>query len=142
MPNVAVVLREEIQRLARKEVRAAVTPLKKHRADDRRAIAALKRHVAALERKVARLEKRSKGARAEPEAASTGPEIRFSPKWVANDRDRLGLSAKDYGQLVGVTGLTIYNWEKGKSRPRAKQLVAWARVRKMGKREAFRELEA
>ncbi len=38
-------------------------------------------------------------------------EVRFSAQWVMNDRDRLGLSAKNYGLLVGVSALTIYNWE-------------------------------
>ena len=56
---------------------------------------------------------------------------------VTNDRDRLGLSAKDYGLLVGVAGLTIHNWESGKARPRAKQLAAWGAVRRTGKWEAL-----
>ena len=55
--------------------------------------------------------------------------------------ERLGFSANDYGRLVGVAGLTIYNWEKGKSKPRDKQLAAWAEVRGIGKREAWRRLE-
>jgi DNA-binding transcriptional regulator YiaG len=33
-------------------------------------------------------------------------------------RTRLGLSAKDYGKLLGVSSLTVYNWENGKSKPR------------------------
>ena len=37
--------------------------------------------------------------------------------------------------------LTIYNWEKGKSKPRNQQLNAWANVRGIGKREALRRLE-
>lgn len=56
-------------------------------------------------------------------------------------RDRLGLSAKDYGLLVGVSGLTIYNWEQGKSRPRQAQLASLAAVRGIGKREANAKLE-
>ena len=37
-------------------------------------------------------------------------------------RSRLGLSAADYGKLVGVSGLTIHNWEHQKARPRKAQL--------------------
>ena len=73
--------------------------------------------------------------------ADKAKDVRFSPNWVYADRQRLGLSAKNYGRLVGVAGLTIYNWESGKSRPRAKQLVAWSEVRGIGKREAWRRLE-
>jgi len=72
---------------------------------------------------------------------SAAKAVRFSPKWVKADRQRLGLSAKDYGALVGVSILTIYSWESGKSRPRAERLAAWAEVRGIGKREAQRRLE-
>jgi len=54
---------------------------------------------------------------------------------------RLGLSAADYARLVGVSSLTIYNWEHGKSRPRKEQLAALVAVRGIGKREALRRLE-
>ena len=37
--------------------------------------------------------------------------------------------------------MTIYNWEKGNSRPQAKQLMAWGAVKTMGKREALRQLQ-
>ncbi|MCZ6688314.1 MAG: hypothetical protein O7H41_01800, partial [Planctomycetota bacterium] len=57
MPNIAAVLREEIVRLARKEVRATVGPLKKRVAELTRSNAALKKTVPALEREVARLSK-------------------------------------------------------------------------------------
>ncbi len=139
MPNVAVVLREEITRLARKEVKAQLGPLQKKSADQRRYIADLRRQLAKLEREVARLRK---GAGEPAQEDESSPQTRFSPKWVASDRKRLELSAREYAELVGVSMLTIYNWEKGKSRPRAKQLAAWAKVRAMGKREAWDRLES
>ena len=55
-------------------------------------------------------------------------------------RQRLGLSAADYGRLVGVSGLTIYNWEHDKARPRKAQLAALVAVRGIGKREALKKL--
>jgi len=51
------------------------------------------------------------------------------------------ISAADYAKLVGVARLTVYNWEKGKSRPRQAQLEALAGVRGLGKREAIARLE-
>jgi transcriptional regulator with XRE-family HTH domain len=50
------------------------------------------------------------------------------------------LSAKDYGKLMGVSGLTIYNWEAGKSKPRRSQLPKIVSVRGIGKREAMQRL--
>lgn len=141
MPNVASVLREEIIRLARKETRQQLGPLKKINAELRRTVAALKSQVTTLRRGLHFLEKQEKRRIQSMPEASAAKGTRFSPKWVKADRERLGLSALDYGLLVGVAGLTIYNWESGKSKPRAKQLAAWAAMRGIGKREALRRLE-
>ena len=141
MPNVASVLREEISRLARKEIRQQVGPLRKANAELRRTVSALKSEVTALHRKVRFLEQQEKRRlEAVPQKNAT-KRVRFSPRGVKADRQRLGLSAKDYGALVGVSSLTIYSWEGGKSKPRAERLAAWAEVRGIGKREAMRRLE-
>ena len=141
MPNVASVLRSEISRLARKEVRQEVGPLKKTTAELRRSVSTLKKEVATLQRKVRALEKQEKRRLEVVPKEGTAKAIRFSPKWVKADRQRLGLSAKNYGALVGVSSLTIYSWESGKSKPRAERLAAWAEIRGIGKREAQRRLE-
>ena len=141
MPDVASVLREEISRLARKEIRQQVGPLKKTNGELRRTVTALKSEVAALHRAVRFLEKQEKRRLEVAPKASAAEGVRFAARWVKADRERLGLSASDYGRLVGVAGLTIYNWEKGKSKPRDKQLAAWAKARGIGKREAWRRLE-
>ena len=51
-------------------------------------------------------------------------------------RERLGLSAEDFGKLLGVSAQSIYNWEHEKARPRAEQLGKVATLRGIGKREA------
>jgi DNA-binding XRE family transcriptional regulator len=68
--------------------------------------------------------------------------FRFSAKGLASLRQRLGLSAADCGLLVGASSQSIYNWEEGKVRPRAKHLPAIAALRSLGKREATARLEA
>ena len=140
MPNIAAVLKDEIRRLARKEIREQVGPLKKTVHEQRGTIADLKRQNADLLKRLAFLERREGKRLATPPPASKAADVRFSPKWVAADRKRLGFSANDYARLVGVSPLTIYNWEKGKSKPQAKQLAAWASVRGIGKRQATRRL--
>lgn len=50
-------------------------------------------------------------------------------------------SAADCGKLLGVTGQTVYNWERGQARPRQEQLAKIASLRRMGKREARGLLE-
>ena len=139
MPNIASILKAEIARVARKEVRGELQSLKKAAASYRSEIAQLKRRAQALERQVKGLGKGR--VRAAPEAqADEGPHLRFSAKGLASQRRRLGLSAEACGALVGATGQSVYKWESGKIRPRARHLPAIAALRKMGRREAAARL--
>jgi transcriptional regulator with XRE-family HTH domain len=54
----------------------------------------------------------------------------------------VGISAASYGQLVGVSGQTIYHWEQGKARPRAAQLERVAAVRGFSAREVAERLNS
>ena len=141
MSNMAVVLRDEIRRLARKEIRLMVGTTQKAVAQYRKEITNLKRQVSKQEKSVTQL-KRQLSERQEQPATEEEPleGIRFSARSVRAQRQRLGLSAADYGQLVGVSALTIYNWESGKSRPRQAQFAALVAVRGIGKREAAERL--
>lgn len=132
MTNIATMLKGEILRLARKEVRQEVEGLKKASAAYRSEIAALKRRLDVLE-KSSRRAQRKAVVSPEPEESI---KVRFSAKGLTKHRERLGLSASDYGKLLGVSGQTVYNWEAEKSRPRQAQLQAIAAVRKIGKRQA------
>lgn len=42
--------------------------------------------------------------------------------------------------LLNASSLSVYKWENGQAKPRAKHLAAIAEVRKMGKREAAKRL--
>ena len=142
MPNIATVLKDEIARVARKAVRSEIAGLRKATAAHRAEIAALKRRLQALEQELRRVAKaHAKGAsvgdaRAPPRA------LRFSPKSLASQRRRLGLSATDCALLLGTSGQSIYNWEGGKARPRAPQLAAIAALRNIGKKETAARLAA
>ena len=141
MPNIAVTLRQEITRLARREIRSQTQGLRKASAQFRRDIAELKRHASELKSEVALLERRV-GKHVAPQATEADQaKIRFAAKSVISQRRRLGISAADYGKLIGVTGHTIYKWEHGTSRPRRAQLSALASVRRLGKTEALARLE-
>jgi DNA-binding XRE family transcriptional regulator len=141
MPNIAAVLKQEISRIARREVRSETASLKKASAQYRRDIAKLKRQVSNLQGKVTLLEKQMLQNAAAPVGDADAKGIRFTAKGLRSQRKRLGLSAADYGKLVGVTDQTIYSWENGLSRPRKQQLPALASVRPLGKREVHARLE-
>jgi len=142
MTNIASVLKSEIARIARKEVRTEVDSLKKASSQHRSAIAQLRRHMSELEKKLKQskrsVETTSRGVPSE----STAPSRRFSANRLATHRAKLGLSAVAYGKLVGMSGATIYLWEQGKSRPNSEQLQRLATVRSLSRREALERASA
>ena len=146
MANLASVLKSEITRIARRELRTETESFKKAAAHYRSEIAALKRKVAELERQVAKVGKSM--AKATPDGAMLDGNgrgeitIRYSARSMTAQRKRLGLSAENMGKLFGVSGQTIYGWEAGDSRPRNGQMAAIAAVRKLGKADAAAIVES
>lgn len=138
MKNIASVLRTEISRLARKEVRAELEGLKKANAQHRSAIAELRRELAALQKQVKQVD-RQRTASARQEAAAERKH-RFSAARLAAHRNKLGLSAADYGRLVGMSGATVYLWERGDSRPRAEQVQQLAVLKAMSPTSILKHL--
>jgi DNA-binding transcriptional regulator YiaG len=144
MPNIANLLKSEIARVARKQVRAETLGLKQAIAPYRAQIADLKRRTRELEQQVSRLGRvAARATAAAPAAQEPGSRnLRFSAKGLAAQRKRLGLSAQAFGALIGASGQSVYKWEEGKTRPRAKHLPAIAMLRTMGKKEAAARLES
>ena len=147
MPNIASVLKFEIARLARKELRTATDGLKKSLTAQRTDIAALKRKVHELEKRLKSLSRERTSAAKASTAETANPGAvrernRFSAKGLAANRLRLGLSAADFGLLIGASGQSVYLWEAGRAQPRAKSLVAIVELRGIGKKEAAGRLAA
>ena len=142
MPNIAAVLKDEIARIARKEVRAQTEDFRKASSQYRTHIAALRRRIDTLERELKRVRKTGgRAAAAEKgDEEDSGRQLRFSAARFAAQRRKMGLSAADFATLLGVSGQSVYKWEHGEARPRAKQLEAIAALRGIGKREAAARL--
>ncbi len=141
MSNIATVLKEEIARLVRKQLRGETENLKKASSRYRSEIAALKRRIDVLEKQIASLGKTMQKQAAPAADRESTTKLRFKPQGMLARRTQLGLSAREMALLVGVSGQTIYHWEAGKTRPRPEQMANIAAVRKMGKREARARLE-
>ena len=140
MSNLMNELKSEISRLARKEARQVVAPVKKASANYRGLIAGLRKQLDALQNEVAALR------RVAPKAdkavlAKQAPEGRF---WITGPgvkalRKRLGLTQALFGKLAGVSVPTVIKWEgaKGKAPIRLKAAIARLQaIRKMGKKQA------
>jgi DNA-binding transcriptional regulator YiaG len=142
MANLAAALKDEICRLARKEIKSQVASTKKAVTQYRHEIASLKRQVQEQEKRIAFLEAQErKRLDDQPSRKPALAKARFSARSVKAQRDRLGLSALNYGRLVGVSAKSIYDWEQGTARPREAQREALAVLRGIGKREALAKLE-
>ena len=138
------VLNNHVRKLAKREVKSQLADLRRKSAVHRRDIAALKRIIAAVIRQIRSLGRSGSStskAGASALVADGRQGVRFSARSVRAQRRRLGLSAEQYAKLVGVSALTIYHWEAGKSRPRDKQLASLVAVRGIGKREALARLD-
>jgi DNA-binding transcriptional regulator YiaG len=138
MPNIVVVLKSEISRIARKEIRGENLALRKAVTTHRREIAALKRKIAQLDRQTTALGKVSR----RPTAAEsdTKTPTRFVAKGLVSMRKRLALSAADLARLLNVSMQSIYNWERKKATPRKEQVAAVVALRGVSKNEAHRRL--
>lgn len=140
MPNITSVLNDQIRRLARREINNQSRVVRRLTAQHRRDIAALKREVASLQKMVTFLERQEKRRVASAPTPAKMEGIRFRADGLKSHRQRLGISAEDYGRLVGASGLSVYHWESGKVRPRREQVAKLAGVRGLGKREAMKRL--
>jgi DNA-binding transcriptional regulator YiaG len=141
MTSLAIALKDEIRRLARKEIKAQTGHTARAVAQYRREIARLKRQQREQEKKISFLQAQTrKSLQAPSDATDLNGDARFSARSVKAQRRRTGLSAADYGKLVGVSPLTIYNWEQKKTRPRKEQFAALLSLRGLGKREALAKL--
>ena len=138
MPNIAQLLKDEISRLARKEVRAASAPLqqqirelKKTNRQQREAIDTLLRRVDQLQA----LASSPTDKILKAPAIETDRQIRLSGTSIKKHRKRLGLSQGELGQLLNVSTNTIVRWEQDKSKPRETYRAGIAQLRTMGVRE-------
>jgi DNA-binding transcriptional regulator YiaG len=146
MPNLAQTLKQEIARIARKEVREDVAALRKAASTHRSEIAALKRSVKDLRsqlRSTQRTTARSAPVLLAADVSSRpGRKPTFNAERLKAKRQALGLSQAQMAALLGISSLSQWKWESGQVAPRASKLVRYFEVMSMGKREAAKQLEA
>ena len=139
MPNIMSALKSEISRLARKEAKQVVAPVKKASANYRGLIAGLRKQVVALQNELAALKRAAPKAEKVLGAKET-PEGRFwiTGKGVKALRKRLGLTQARFANLAGVSVPTIVNWEKVEGKVEIRRKATMARLQELkgkGKRE-------
>lgn len=141
MGKVETALKEEIVRLARKEVR-------KSQAKTVEGVRRLKGSLAKLQTEVAALKRQLAGEQSKRRIVSVTQGLapaelkksRLSPRLIKKLRKRLKVTQSELARLVGVSAGAVGFWEIGKSQPRAAMRARLVALRRAGRRDVRRLL--
>lgn len=134
-------LQAEITRLARKEIKKELDPVKRVNAAQRGYIADLRREVGELQKEVARLQKATGEAAPVEEEATQN--FWISGKGVVSLRKRLQLTQAELAVLADVSTQSVVKWEKHEGKipfRKAETLARMQVIRGMNKTQAWAEL--
>jgi DNA-binding transcriptional regulator YiaG len=142
MGKVEGIIKSEIVRLAKREIRKISVPLGRDVWSLRSALSQLRKAVLMLQRITAsqqkELEKRKVPLEATPEEIKVS---RFSPRLIRSLRGHLGITQRELAILTGVTVGAAHHWESGKFKPNMKKKAVMVALRKLGRREVRKLLE-
>lgn len=141
MGKVEAIIKSEIVRLAKREMRKVATPLRRDLRNLKGTVSQLRKALSDLEGFITRQRKKLKQdipLRAAPEEVESS---RLSPKLIKSLRRRLGLSQRDLARIAGVTPLAVYQWESGVFKPKKEKKEILVALRKLGRRDTKKLLE-
>jgi len=142
MGKVEGVIKSEMVRLAKREVRKVSVPLGRDVRFLKSTVSQLRKVVFALQRITAtqqkELEKGKMPLEASPEEVKLS---RFSPRLIRSLRGHLGITQKELAILTGVTVGAAHLWESGQFKPSMKKKAIMVALRKLGRREVRELLE-
>jgi DNA-binding XRE family transcriptional regulator len=143
VPNIALVLKEEIRRLARKELKFTTAVFHKELVRVKKIARDLRRQLTTL----AKNQTKSVRTAAAP-SKDAGPGLpwvrksRMTGKTIRELRARLNLTQAELAKLLNVSALAVYQWEhsEGTLNLRKKSREALLTARTLGQREARRRI--
>jgi len=133
MASLATAMREEINRAVTRAMRSS-----SFAAD----LKALRESIKAVEKRLCALERECATACAPSRSCGKKDrrKLRFAPETLVRLRHRLGVSQEEMAGILGVSANSVWQWEAGRTKPRAKVLARIRELRKLGKREARKRL--
>jgi DNA-binding transcriptional regulator YiaG len=141
MAKLESIIKLEITRLAKHEVRSVYLPL-------RRDVWGMKVKLSNLIKKFTVLDRLAKEIAktksTEPKLEASPEEVkasRLTPERIRGLRKKLGISMRELGVLVGATTGAVLSWEKGKFKPQGEKKAALVALRKVRKRDVRNMLE-
>lgn len=144
MANIESTIKSEIERLAKKELKKTVTPLRKTLVLLKKEVSGLRKTLQLMEKTAIRSAKEAPVIREIPTpvpiSVEHAPDKGRKPKGTMGAdqikalRKKLGITQKELAGLAGVSMGTVQLWEKGKIQPRDQKKAALAGLKKIGKR--------
>jgi DNA-binding transcriptional regulator YiaG len=142
MGKVEGIIKSEIVRLAKREVRKVSVPLGRDLRSLKSVVSQLRRTVLGLQRITASQQKELQKGKAVLEAPPEEvKESRFSPRLIRSLRRHLAITQKELAVLTGVTVGAVHLWESGQFKPSMKKKGVMVALRKLGRREVKKLLE-
>jgi DNA-binding transcriptional regulator YiaG len=136
MGKVESTIKAEIMRLAKREVKGSFFPLRREVYSLRLKLSGLIKSFMAMERQAKEVLQEQAKKKMELQASPEEVKVsRLTPQRIRLMRNKIGISQKDLGTLLGVSIGAVGMWEKGKFAPSAKKKPALIALRKLGKRE-------
>ena len=141
MGKLESMIRDEILRLARREMRKSFVPLRRDVRSMKGTVSQLRKSVLDLERFKSQEEKQL-AQKAVPEVAPEEvKKARFSPRLIRSLRKKLRVTQKELAVLAGVSVGAVHQWEGGKSEPRAVKKARLVALRSLARREVRKLFE-
>jgi DNA-binding transcriptional regulator YiaG len=142
MSKLDTIIKAEIVRLAKREVRKISSPLGREVRSLKGLVSGIRKSLSALERLSARQQKEKGSADLRLEATPDQIEgARFSPRLIRTLRKRLGITQDELATLTKVSVGAVHQWEMGKFQPRDENKGALVALRGLGRREVRNLLE-
>jgi DNA-binding transcriptional regulator YiaG len=142
MGKLEAIIKFEIVRLAKREMRKITVPLGRDVRSLKNTVSQIRKAVSALERFTAHQQKELGKGKIPLEATPEEVKMsRFSPRLIRSLRGHLGITQKELSILAGVTVGAVHQWEIGKFRPKDEKKGLLVALRKLGRRDVRKLLE-
>jgi len=136
MANIHKILNVEIRRLAKKEAKAALEPLKSRILQLREQVKAQNRQIQALMAATPNVKEVPAPVSEKPEKEEkTEKKYRLPSQRIEKIRSKIGVSQTLFAKMLGASLKSVVNWESGSVKPREYMKPKIIELSKLGKHE-------
>ena len=141
MAKIESIIKAEIQRLAKREVRSKFLPLRREVWGMKLKLSSLLKGAKILDQWAKEISRQAKNKEFKLEATLEEVKTsRLTPERIRNLRKKKGISQRELAILTGVTIGAVASWEKGKFKPKGDKKAALVALRKLPRREVKKML--